>query len=89
MSPEEAHGVLDEAIRQLVVLHEAVLDAQLHARLGHRDEVDQRAFDALVAIRGLDREIRMNVLPRIEHIRGELRKARKEAAVGGWWRRSC
>ncbi|GMV15485.1 MAG: hypothetical protein AMXMBFR56_37090 [Polyangiaceae bacterium] len=73
---------MDEAIRELVVLHDAVLDAQLHARLGHRDEMDQRAFDALLAIRRLDREIRMNVLPKIEHIRGVVRKARSEARGG-------
>lgn len=44
--------------------------------------MEQRAFDAVVEIRGLDREIRMNVLPRIEHIRGVLRKARSEARAG-------
>jgi len=81
-APVTDMGLVDGLLAELVVLHSAVLDARLHARLSRGGEMEQQVFDALVAIRRLDREIRMNVLPRIEHIRSVLRKARAEARGG-------
>lgn len=75
-------GLLDELLPELLALHCAVLDARSHACRGHPEEVEQQAFDALLAARRLDREIKMNVLPKIEHVRGVLRKARLEARSG-------
>lgn len=81
-SPITEMGLLDELLPELLALHRAVLDARRHAGLSHPEEVEQQAFDALLAARRLDREIKMNVLPKIEHVRGVLRKARLEARSG-------
>lgn len=82
MATLPAKGLLDELVSEVALLHEAVLDARLHARLGQADEVEQRAGDGLIATRRIIREIRMNVVPGVEHARDVLRKARKEAMEG-------